>query len=151
MSTGVIELPRLVIEHTADAVIYADRDGTIRIWNAAAEALFGFPRAAAIGQRLDLIIPERLRAAHWEGFHRAVASGRTRLGGRAMITRSLNAAGATIYVEMSFALVCDDDGAVLGSVAVARDATQRREDERKLQERIRALEAASRPPAPAPE
>jgi PAS domain S-box-containing protein len=148
MSTGVIELPRLVIEHTADAVIYADRDGTIRIWNAAAEALFGFPRAAAIGQNLDLIIPERLRASHWEGFHRAVASGRTRLGGRPMITRSVNAAGATIDVAMRFS---DDDRAVLGSVAVARDATQRREDERTLQARLRALEAASRPPAPAPE
>jgi PAS domain S-box-containing protein len=148
MSTGVIELPRLVIEHTADAVIYADRDGTIRLWNAAAEALFGFPRAAAIGQRLDLIVPERLRAARWEGFHRAVASGRTRLGGRAVITRSVNAAGATIYVAMSFS---DDDGAVLGSVAVARDATQRREAERTLQARLRALEAASHPPAPAPE
>jgi PAS domain S-box-containing protein len=148
MSTGVIDLPRLVIEHTADAVIFADRDGTIRLWNAAAEALFGFPRAAAIGQNLDLIVPERLRAAHWAGFHRAVASGRTRLGGRAVITRSVNAAGATIYVEMRFS---DDDGAVLGSVAIARDTTQRREVERTLRARLRALEAASRPPAPAPE
>jgi PAS domain S-box-containing protein len=68
-----------------------------------------------------------------------------------MITRAVNAAGATIYVEMSFALVSDDDGAVLGSVAVARDATQRREDERTLQQRLRALEEASRPPAQAPE
>jgi PAS domain S-box-containing protein len=151
MSTDVIDLPRLVIEHTADAVIFADREGTIRIWNAAAEALFGFPRTKAIGQRLDLIIPERLRAAQWAGFHRAVESGRTRLGGRPMITRAVNAAGATIYVEMSFALVSDDDGAVLGSVAVARDATQRREDERTLQQRLRALEEASRPPAQAPE
>jgi PAS domain S-box-containing protein len=151
MNTDVIDLPRLVIEQTADAVIFAERDGTIRIWNAAAEALFGFPRAAAIGHSLDLIIPDRLRAAHWDGFHRAVASGRTRLGGRAMISRAVNAAGATIYVEMSFALVSDDDGAVLGAVAIARDATQRREDERKLQERIRALEARSGPRAQAPE
>ena len=151
MSTDVIDLPRLVIEQTADAVIFADRDGTIRIWNAAAEALFGFPRTKAIGQSVDLIIPDRLRTAHWEGFHRAVESGRTRLGGRAVITRAVNAAGATIYVEMSFALVADDDGAVLGSVAIARDATQRREDQRKLQARISALEAQSSPGAQAPE
>ncbi|WP_407277855.1 PAS domain S-box protein [Aromatoleum evansii] len=141
MSTDVTDINRLLVEQTADAVIFADREGRIRIWNAAAEALFGFPHMEAIGQSLDLIIPERLRAAHWEGFHRAVASGRTRLGGRAVITRSTTAAGATIYVEMSFALVSDMRGDVLGSVAVARDATQRREDERQLQQRIRALEA----------
>lgn len=141
MSTDVTDINRLLVEQTADAVIFADREGRIRLWNAAAEALFGFPRTEAIGQSLDLIIPERLRAAHWEGFHRAVASGRTRLGGRAVITRSTNSAGAAIYVEMSFALVSDERGDVLGSVAVARDATQRREDERQLQQRIRALEA----------
>lgn len=143
MSADVPHIARLLVEQTADAIIYADREGRIRIWNAAAEALFGFPRAKAIGQSLDLIIPERLRAAHWEGFHRAVASGRTRLGGRAVITRSVSAAGATIYVEMSFALVSDERGEVLGSVAVARDATQRREAERLQQERIRTLEEAS--------
>ncbi|WP_407280955.1 PAS domain S-box protein [Aromatoleum evansii] len=140
MSTDAIDIPRRLVEQAADAVIFADRDGNIRIWNAAAEALFGFSRAQVIGQSLDLIIPDRLRAAHWEGFHRAVATGQTRLGGRAVITRSVNAAGATIYVEMSFALVSDEHGEVLGSVAVARDATQRRDDERRLQQRIRQLE-----------
>lgn len=140
MSTDAIDIPRRLVEQAADAVIFADRDGNIRIWNAAAEALFGFSRAQAIGQSLDLIIPDRLRAAHWEGFHRAVATGQTRLGGRAVITRSVNAAAATIYVEMSFALVSDERGEVLGSVAVARDATQRRDDERRLQQRIRQLE-----------
>lgn len=140
MSTDAIDIPRRLVEQAADAVIFADRDGNIRIWNAAAEALFGFSRAQAIGQSLDLIIPDRLRAAHWEGFHRAVATGQTRLGGRAVITRSVNATGATIYVEMSFALVSDERGEVLGSVAVARDATQRRDDERRLQQRIRQLE-----------
>ena len=143
MSTDTIDISRLLVEQAADAVIFADRDGTIRVWNAAAEALFGFPRAEAIGRGLDLIIPDRLRAAHWEGFHRAVCSGRTRLGGRAVITRSVHATGATIYVEMSFALVADEQGGVLGSVAVARDATQRREQERRLQQRLKALEEQS--------
>ncbi|WP_018989935.1 PAS domain S-box protein [Aromatoleum toluclasticum] len=151
MSSNATDISRFIVEQTSDAIIFADREGRIRVWNAAAEALFGFPRTEAIGQSLDLIIPERLRAAHWEGFHRAVASGRTRLGGRAVITRSLNAAGATIYVEMSFALVSDERGEVVGSVAVARDATQRREDERLLRERVRMLEAESprQPDSPA--
>ncbi|MCC4116001.1 PAS domain-containing protein [Aromatoleum toluclasticum] len=151
MSSNATDISRFIVEQTSDAIIFADREGRIRVWNAAAEALFGFPRTEAIGQSLDLIIPERLRAAHWEGFHRAVASGRTRLGGRAVITRSLNAAGATIYVEMSFALVSDERGEVVGSVAVARDATQRREEERLLRERVRMLEAESprQPDSPA--
>lgn len=150
MSTDHVDIPRLLVEHTADAIIFADREGRIRVWNAAAETLFGFPRADVIGQSLDIIIPERLRAAHWAGFHRAVANGRTRLGGQAVITRSMNAAGTAIYVEMSFALVSDDRGEILGSVAIARDATRRREDERKLQQRIRTLEEQVGTPAPGP-
>lgn len=120
-------LHRLITEQMADALIYADRNGIIRVWNSAAEALFGFPAAAAIGQSLDLIIPERLRAAHWTGFDRALANGATRLGRRAMLTRAQNQAGETIYVEMSFAVVADPATGVLGSVAVARDGTARRE------------------------
>lgn len=136
-----------VLAQIADALIFADREGKIRIWNAAAEALFGIPASAAIGQSLDLIIPERLRAAHWEGFHRAIATRQTRLAGKAVITRATTAAGASIYVEMSFALVHDESGEVLGSVSLARDATERRQRERTLQQRMSALEAQSGPGA----
>lgn len=136
-----------VLAQIADALIFADREGKIRIWNAAAEALFGIPASAAIGQSLDLIIPERLRAAHWEGFHRAIATRQTRLAGKAVITRATTAAGASIYVEMSFALVHDENGEVLGSVSLARDATERRQRERTLQQRMSALEAQSGPEA----
>jgi PAS domain S-box-containing protein len=85
--------------------------------------MFGFSAAEAIGQSLDIIIPERLREAHWRGFHAAIASGRTRLNGRPTVTRALHKSGATLYVEMSFAMVCATSGEVIGSVAVARDAT----------------------------
>lgn len=81
--------------------------------------------AEAIGQSLDIIIPERLREAHWRGFNAAIASGRTRLNGRPTVTRALHKSGATLYVEMSFAMVCAATGEVIGSVAVARDATER--------------------------
>lgn len=137
-----------VLTQIADAVIFSDCEGKIQIWNPAAETLFGFSSDAALGQSLDLIIPERLRAAHWVGFHRAVASGQTRLAGKAVITRACTAAGATIYVEMSFALVRDAHGEVLGSVAIARDATERRARERALQQRMSALEAPPAPGAP---
>jgi len=118
------------VECAADAVIFADAQGAIRVWNAAATQLFGFAAADAIGQSLDLIIPEHLRQAHWTGFRRAIASGTTRLAGRATITRAVHATGKRLYVEMSFAIVRGASGEVVGSVAIARDATARYEEER---------------------
>lgn len=123
-------LAEWILEQTTDAVVYADAQGTIARWNAAAAALFGFSAADAIGRNLDLIVPEHLRAAHWKGFDAALAAGRTRLGGRPTVTRALHQDGRRLYVEMTFALVKDDAGQVIGSVAIARDATQRMERER---------------------
>lgn len=118
-------LAERVLACMMEAVIHADRQGLIELWNPAAETMFGFSNAEAIGQSLDIIIPERLREAHWRGFHAAIASGRTRLNGRPTVTRALHKSGATLYVEMSFAMVCATSGEVIGSVAVARDATER--------------------------
>lgn len=118
-------LAERVLACMMEAVIHADRQGLIELWNPAAETMFGFSAAEAIGQSLDIIIPERLREAHWRGFHAAIASGRTRLNGRPTVTRALHKSGATLYVEMSFAMVCATSGEVIGSVAVARDATER--------------------------
>ena len=118
-------LAERVLACMMEAVIHADRQGLIALWNPAAETMFGFSTAEAIGQSLDIIIPERLREAHWRGFHATIASGRTRLNGRPTVTRALHKSGATLYVEMSFAMVCATSGEVIGSVAVARDATER--------------------------
>ena len=118
-------LAERVLACMMEAVIHADRQGLIALWNPAAETMFGFSTAEAIGQSLDIIIPERLREAHWRGFHAAIASGRTRLNSRPTVTRALHKSGATLYVEMSFAMVCATSGEVIGSVAVARDATER--------------------------
>ena len=140
MDTGHPDINDLIIEHMADAMIYSNSQGTIEAWNPAAEALFGYRSDEAVGQRLDLIIPEHLREAHWTGFNRAMASGSTKNGGRAAITRSLTKTRGTIYVEMSFAVVADREGHAIGSVAVARDATQRHQNEREQRERLKALE-----------
>lgn len=118
-------LAESVLMQMAEAVIYSNRQGIIEIWNPAAEAMFGHSADQALGQSLDLIIPERLRAAHWRGFEAAMQSGRTRLKGQATTTRALHRSGETRYVDMSFALVCDEHGQAIGSVAVARDATER--------------------------
>ena len=106
----VAQLGDLIVEQTADAVIYANRDGVIERWNAAAAAMFGFSAADALGQNLDIIIPERLRDAHWRGFDAAMASGNTRLHGRPTLTKAVHKSGSQLYVEMSFAVVADTAG-----------------------------------------
>ena len=92
--------------------------------------MFGHTFAEAHGQSLDLIIPEHLRAAHWRGFDAAMANGTTRLNGRPTLTRALHKSGRKLYVEMSFSLVADTDKTILGSVAIARDVTERVEQEK---------------------
>lgn len=124
--TPITDAPwRHILADTPDALIYADRDGVIRAWNDGARTLFGFSAEDALGQSLDLIIPERLRAAHWLGFNRAMARGTTSHGAEVRTTRGVHVDGRKLYVEMSFGVVTDDTGAVLGAVAMARDATAR--------------------------
>ena len=123
-------LDRSILEQTPDAVIYADTAGTIARWNGAAATLFGYSAAVALGQRLDLVIPEHLQKAHWSGFDKAIVSGVTRLQGRPTLTRAKHKSGRKLYVEITFALVKHADGAVAGAVAVARDVTERIELQR---------------------
>jgi PAS domain S-box-containing protein len=127
---GTSTLGETIVEQIAEAVIYASREGTVERWNTAAAQMFGFSAAEAIGQSLDLMIPEQLRAAHWRGFDAAMKGGTLRLNGRATLTRGLHKSGRKLYIEMSFALVRDDAAAVIGSVAVARDVTERVESEK---------------------
>jgi len=119
-----------ILEDLADALICADRSGTITRWNRASTTLFGFSAQETLGQSLELIIPEHLRAAHWKGFDAAIASGTMKLQGRPTLTRALHKSGRKLYIEMTFALVRDAGGAVVGSVAMARDVTERVERER---------------------
>ncbi|MFT3800795.1 MAG: PAS domain S-box protein [Burkholderiaceae bacterium] len=119
-----------IVEQAADAIIFANREGMIDRWNAAATAIFGFPAAEAIGQSLDLIIPPPLRDAHWRGWDAAMGRGQLRLNGKPTLTRGQHRDGRKLYVEMSFALVRGDDGAPCGSVAIARDVTERVEREK---------------------
>lgn len=124
-------LAERIVDQVADAVIYSDRSGTIVYWNRACCALFGFSAEEAQGQSLDMIIPEHLRAAHWRGFEAAMTKGAMKLEGRPTLTRALHKSGRRLYVEMTFAIVKDETaGEVVGSVAMARDVTERVERER---------------------
>jgi len=119
-----------ILGDLADALICADRSGTITRWNRASTTLFGFSAQETLGQNLELIIPEHLRAAHWKGFDAAIASGTMKLQGRPTLTRALHKSGRKLYIEMTFALVKDGNGEVAGAAAMARDVTERHERER---------------------
>ena len=119
-----------ILDDVADALIYADSSGTILRWNRASHLLFGYSAEEALGQSLDLIVPEHLRAPHWKGFDAAITSGTMKLQGRPTLTRALHKSGRKLYIEMTFALIRAADGEVLGSAAMARDVTERVERER---------------------
>ena len=114
-----------IVEQAGDAFIFADGDGIIRIWNVAAARVFGFTADEVIGRAMDMIIPEKLRDAHWKGYEHAMQTGQLRLAGKPTLTRGAHKSGGRLYVEMTFALVRDAGGDPVGSVAIARDVTER--------------------------
>ena len=125
-----------------DAIMLCDREGVIRFWNRGAEALFGVSGAEALGASLDLIIPERQRPRHWEGYRQVMATGVTRYGTELLAVPALHADGRRLSVEFSIVLLRDVDGRPEGVAAIMRDATARREREKAAAERLAALEAA---------
>jgi PAS domain S-box-containing protein len=129
-----------LIAHAPDAIILADCDGVIRLWNRAAEAMFGYGAAEAIGQTLDLIVPEPYRVAHWAGFSRAVEQGRFAKNEVLLTSRALTKDGRIITVEFAAAIVRNPSGEVQGIIAIGRDATERRVREQAQLERIASLE-----------
>ena len=134
------ELASWLIEQSPDAMIYSDIQGRVRVWNAAASKMFGFSAEQPIGQSLDIIIPEKLRKAHWRGFDAAIAAGVTKHSGKPMPTKALRADGSEFYTEMGFALIFNNQGEVVGTVAQARDITERFEKGRAERQRLQELE-----------
>ena len=134
------QVSRSIVESACEAVIFADRDGAVRLWNHGAELIFGYAAAEMLGGSLDRIIPERLQRAHGDGFRAAVDSGRTRHTDRVLTTRSIHKNGSKLYVDLSFGLVRDEAGAVLGAYAIGRDSTARHLAEVALKARVAELE-----------
>lgn len=138
------ELTQQLLEQSPDATIYAGTDGMIVLWNAAAERVFGHTAEQAIGQSLDLIIPEQFRDAHWTGYDRALAAKDTKYRGQSLATRATRADGETIYVELGFSIVLNSTGEAVGAMATARDITERFNKDRETRRRLRELEAAEK-------
>jgi PAS domain S-box-containing protein len=131
---------RRIVEEMPEAVIFADQQGVVRLWNRAAETMFGYSADEALGQSLDLIVPERFRARHWEGYRHVMATGVTSYGQRLLAVPAMRKDGQRISIEFSIALLKDERGEVTGAAAVVRDVTARWQAERELRRRLAALE-----------
>lgn len=131
-----------ILDQAPDAILYADRDGIIRLWNQGAERIFGFKAEAAIGQSLDLIIPERHRQRHWDGYHQTMASGLTKYGTQMLAVPALHQSGGQLHTEFSIVMLKDDQGQPQGVAAIMRDISARRAEEKALRDRLATLEAA---------
>jgi PAS domain S-box-containing protein len=136
-------LEAAIVERTDHAVIVADAEGAIRFWNPAAEAMFGWPRAEAIGRSLDLIVPEKLRDRHWDGYHRVMATGETEYAGRTLAVPALRADGSRLSIEFTVTLLPGDDGSIAGIAAIVRDVTAQWEERRALMRRLAEAERAA--------
>ena len=136
---GLIE--RLAID-SPDAVVIADAAGKIRFWNRSATRIFGFEESEALGRTLDLIVPERQRARHWEGYNRVMAGGASRYGaGDVLAVPAMHKDEKRISVEFTILPVRDAMGAMLGIAAFLRDVTPRFEELRALRHELAALKA----------
>jgi PAS domain S-box-containing protein len=131
---------RRIVEEMPEAVIFADRQGVVRLWNRAAETMFGYSADEALGLSLDLIAPERFRARHWEGYRHVMATGVTSYGQRLLAVPAMRKDGQRISIEFSIARLKDERGEVTGAAAVVRDVTARWQAERELRRRLAALE-----------
>jgi PAS domain S-box-containing protein len=133
-----------LVQAAGDAIIAAGTDGKILLWNPAAERIFGFTAEDALGHSLDLIIPERFRNRHWDGYQRVMRTGQTRYGTEVLRVPALHKDGRSLSIAFTVALLHAGDGGIEAIVAIVRDETARWAEERALRQRLTELEARSR-------
>jgi PAS domain S-box-containing protein len=131
-----------LVRSAGDAVVVADTDGTIAVWNSAAARLFGYSEGEALGQPLELIIPERQRGRHNEGYAKTARTGQTRYGTSLLKVPALHKDGRALSIAFTVTLLTAPDGRVEAIAAVIRDETARFNEDRELRKRLAALEAA---------
>jgi PAS domain S-box-containing protein len=136
-----------ILQSSSEAIMASDVDGKILFWNPGATRIFGFDATEALGQSLDLIIPEKLRARHWQGYHHVMETGQSRYSeGDLLSVPALTKDGRRISVEFTIMMLRNDQGTLIGMASIMRDSTARFEEIKSLRRRIAALENA----APAP-
>lgn len=125
-----------LVEALGDAIVVADASGAITLWNPAAQRLFGFTQAEALGNSLDLIVPERLRERHWDGFKKTMASGETRYAHDVLRVPAVHKDGRRLSIAFTVALLDGPQRKVTSIVAVIRDETQAFTEKRTLLKRL---------------
>jgi len=129
-----------ILSTNSDAIVAADKEGIIFFWNPGAERIFGYSRADAIGQSLDIIIPEKLRQRHWQGYHHVVKGGASRYEhGDVLAAPGVHKTGRTISVEFTISPLRNKGGELFGLIAIMRDVTKRFEETRDLKRKLRAV------------
>ena len=129
-----------LVNNAPDAILISDLQGVIRFWNSGAEQLFGHTAAEAVGQSLDLIIPENLRNRHWEGYWRVMASGETKYQTGLLSTPGVRKDRNRVSLEFSMVLLRDEAGNMQGCASIMRDVTEHWKKEKELKERLTACE-----------
>ena len=143
-TTNNLETPvdyQQLVEAIGDAIVVVDTSGAINLWSPAAERLFGFTQAEALGHSLDLIIPERLRERHWAGFNKTMATGETKYAHDVLRVPGLHKDGRALSIAFTVGLLYGPQRKVNGIVAVIRDETTRFAEERNLRKRLAELVA----------
>jgi PAS domain S-box-containing protein len=135
-----IDLKALVAA-VGDAVMVCDAEGAITLWNPACERMFGHAAADVLGRSMDMIIPERLRGRHWEGYHKTMATGITKYGTDVLRVPAVDKQGRSMSIAFTVAMLYASDGKVSAIASVIRDETSRFNDERALKKRVADLEA----------
>jgi len=129
-----------LVNDAPDAILISDREGIIRFWNSGAERIFGHTAAEALGQSLDLIIPENLRKRHWEGYWQVMTTGETKYKTGLLSAPGIRKDGSRVSLEFSMVLLHDENGAMRGSASIMRDVTEHWQKEKLLKERLTACE-----------
>lgn len=130
-----------LVEAVGDAIVVCDAKGAITFWNPAAERLFGFAEHEALGRSLDLIIPEKQRQRHWDGYNRTMQTGQTRYGNDVLRVPALHKDGHTLSIAFTVAMLFSAEKKVTAIIAIIRDDTARFNEERALRKRLTELEA----------
>jgi len=134
-----LELYQQIVDQAPDAILFSDRDGMIRLWNRGAELIFGYSAAEALGKSLDLIIPERLRGRHWEGYRKVMTTGESRYGTGLLSVPAQHRDGRQLSCAFSIIMLKNDQGTPVGVASIMRDGTAAFEKEKALKAQIAAL------------
>lgn len=128
---------RSVTESAIDAIISADHTGEIVSWNKAATSILGFTEEEAIGQRLEMIIPERFHEAHRNGMARFTKTGEAHVIGKTVELAARTKSGEEVPIELSLSTwTVHDDRYYTG---IIRDIGERKRAEEALRQSEQAL------------